>query len=343
MVKGKQLQDIVIFYLDNYCADMSPETIRSKRDYLRWLVEFLDGQPYTIENVLAFRNHMYTRWITPNGRADITRFLRSFTSWLAKNGYIPVSFADRINKPPKAKHINFDYVEPAIVDQIIEAGTKPERFVFGKTGDNSRNVRIKQEMRIALMFILRTGLRISETIKLTGPDFMLTDQTPSFYVLSKGSKYDDKDYLPLPKDMLEELSKRIDRERVFEITEQSCNIVLKRGCEKMGVKAKVTCHTLRHIFATNLTKQGVPIQTISRLLRHSDIRTTIDYYQHLNVNDLSIVINNQSIVRNGLELDERINLLEKAIRGTGVENDERLRVSWERKENGGFTFTVNPR
>lgn len=335
MLKGKQLQQSISFYLDNYCVDMSPETIRSKRDYLRWLVEFLDGKPYTLETVLAFRNHMYTRWKTPHGRADITRFLRAFTQWLAKNEYIPSNFAEKINKPPKAKRVSFDYVDPIIVDQIIDAATEAMPFKFGKSGDNSRNAYIKNEMRWALRFLLRTGLRISELINLSGHDLVLNDQTPSFWVLSKGSKYGEKDYLALPKDMLEELSQRANKERLFEITESSCNKVLRRGCEMLEIRAKITCHTLRHIFATNLTKQGVPIQTISRLLRHSDIRITQDYYQHLDVNDLSVVINNQSIVRNGLELHERIGLLERAIKATGVENDDRLLISWERRSSGG--------
>ena len=36
-------------------------------------------------------------------------------------------------------------------------------------------------------------------------------------------------------------------------------------------------HSLRHTFATNLVSAGVDIYTVSRLLGHSDIRTTLIY------------------------------------------------------------------
>ena len=36
-------------------------------------------------------------------------------------------------------------------------------------------------------------------------------------------------------------------------------------------------HSLRHTFATNLVGQGVDIYTVSRLLGHSDIKTTLIY------------------------------------------------------------------
>ena len=36
-------------------------------------------------------------------------------------------------------------------------------------------------------------------------------------------------------------------------------------------------HSLRHTFATNLVSAGVDIYTVSRLLGHSDIRTSMIY------------------------------------------------------------------
>ena len=55
------------------------------------------------------------------------------------------------------------------------------------------------------------------------------------------------------------------------------NNALTKLCVRNGLPA-LTVHGLRHMFATILVEQGVPLAKISGLLGHSSVNTTFEYY-----------------------------------------------------------------
>jgi len=60
----------------------------------------------------------------------------------------------------------------------------------------------------------------------------------------------------------------------------------RRISKQAGAATPFTPHKLRHTFATERIKEGVSLPTVSRLLGHRSIQTTVDIYHHLTDQDL---------------------------------------------------------
>jgi integron integrase len=52
---------------------------------------------------------------------------------------------------------------------------------------------------------------------------------------------------------------------------------IKEASRQAGFEKRVTCHTLRHSFATHLLERGQDIRTVQELLGHRDVSTTMIY------------------------------------------------------------------
>lgn len=70
------------------------------------------------------------------------------------------------------------------------------------------------------------------------------------------------------------------RLRRHHFDENNLNKTVKKAASDAGITKVVTCHTLRHSFATHLLQSGADIRTVQQQLGHSDVKTT-EIYTHV--------------------------------------------------------------
>ena len=62
------------------------------------------------------------------------------------------------------------------------------------------------------------------------------------------------------------------------LSNQKLNSYLKEVADFVQIEKKLTFHVARHTFATTVTlSNGVPIETVSRMLGHTNLKTTQHY------------------------------------------------------------------
>jgi integron integrase len=62
--------------------------------------------------------------------------------------------------------------------------------------------------------------------------------------------------------------------------ESNINKLVKQAAFQAGIRKEVSCHTLRHSFATHLLQSGADIRTVQQQLGHFDVKTT-EIYTHV--------------------------------------------------------------
>ncbi|MCW8893424.1 MAG: tyrosine-type recombinase/integrase, partial [Deltaproteobacteria bacterium] len=68
--------------------------------------------------------------------------------------------------------------------------------------------------------------------------------------------------------------------RRHHVLESGLQKAVKQAVTKTSISKRVSCHTLRHSFATHLLENAVNIRTVQELMGHKDVKTT-EIYTHV--------------------------------------------------------------
>ena len=145
-----------------------------------------------------------------------------------------------------------------------------------------------------LELLFSTGLRVSELCNLDKDDVNLSKDEFSvrgkgdkvrLVFLSSEAKAAIKAYLTKRADFDEALfvnlkTKMLRDDLVGRLTPRSVERIIKHYAIAAGISKKVTPHTIRHSFATDLLQNGADIRSVQMMLGHSNISTT-QIYTHV--------------------------------------------------------------
>jgi site-specific recombinase XerD len=137
-----------------------------------------------------------------------------------------------------------------------------------------------ERVRDIFVFCCFTGLSYMDVSELTD-DNIRTSFDGNLWIMGKRGKTDVGYNVPLleiPRMILKKYQKTLSDKRLLPfMTNRNCNRYLRKIVEQCGLKKKITFHLSRHTFATLTLSKGVSIESVSKMLGHTNIKTTQIY------------------------------------------------------------------
>lgn len=258
----------------------TPRTIYWFQTDIKWFLKFYPG----LEKIEDVTREKIEGWIL-NGKLEKNwsaqtiklrlQSMSSFLKWATQQEYIQENPCDKIPKPklPKTipKHLTAEQAE----------------HLMDWTRNYPYTYKFDRKRAIAIMgTFLYTGIRKGELANLKMEDVDIIDKT--LYV--RNGKCAKDRMIPLHSTLIIYLKDYLrDRKRLkkstpyfFTAMRQDSKMgdpVVKRLFEKIQKKSgiKFHPHLLRHTFATLMLEGGCNLYALSRMMGHSDIKTTTIY------------------------------------------------------------------
>lgn len=241
----------------------SEKTAKNYRSVLNGLLKVVGDVPVeliTYEHITRWKMHLMSEGKANSTIASNLSSLREVLKYLKKHHHNVLDPRDI--ELPRVIVKEPDYLDYSEVQNIIDAAERP-----------------RDKALIATLW--STGARISEVLSLDRDSI----QDNKAVVLGKGSKYItlyiDKhaqqyiqDYLETRNDRIPAIFTSAQRRR---LTVQRAEQIVNELTADAGIDKRVTPHTFRHSFASDLLHNGADIRSVQMLLHHSSITTTQRY------------------------------------------------------------------
>ncbi|THD67638.1 site-specific integrase [Robertkochia marina] len=221
-------------------------------------LKFINGFEYYLKTERNCGHNTAIKYIT-----NFKKIIRIAIAneWIKKDPFI--------NWNSKLKPVERDFLTEREISILLEKNFGIDRL---------------EQVRDVFIFCCFTGLAYADVKKLNADDIKF-DLDGTAWIKTRRTKTKTKSNIPLlsiPRGIISKYNR--DQNKVSSAyllpvpTNQKMNAYLKEIADLTGIRKNLSTHLARHTFATTVTlSNGVPIESVSKMLGHKNLRTTQHY------------------------------------------------------------------
>jgi len=245
----------------------------AKNHFIKFLQKYYRVNDVSIKSVDYHMIQQYNMYLkTEKGCSSntATKFLQNLkritcismrSGWLMKDPFVGVNLS--------IKEVDRPYLTMEEIQKLIDYDSKIERL---------------KRVRDIFIFSCYTGLAYIDVKKLKKSEVEGNDEI-GYWIRTRRQKTDARANIPLLEIAMDIINNycRLDllmpEDPILPVlSNQKVNAYLKELADLCGIHKELTFHVARHSFATTLTMtNGVPMETVSKMLGHKNIKSTQHY------------------------------------------------------------------
>ncbi|MFV8334289.1 site-specific integrase [Flavobacterium sp. GSP14] len=260
-------------------------SLKHTKDFLHWKYNLSDINIEKIDYAFITEYEFYLRSVRKCNNNTAVKYVKNFhkiinqclaNDWLTKNPFA--------NYKAKVKEVIREFLTEDEIESMINKEFVSERLEL---------------VRDIFIFSCFTGLAYVDVQQLNKNHISLGIDGDK-WIFKNRQKTDTPSKIPLLPMAMEIVDKYknhptcVNENRLLPIlSNQKMNAYLKEIADVCGINKELTFHIARHTFATTITlSNGVPIETVSKMLGHTNLKTTQHYAKILDKkisNDMMIL------------------------------------------------------
>ncbi|MBX0335347.1 site-specific integrase [Pontibacter sp. HSC-14F20] len=251
-------------------------SLRHTRDFVKWKYAIEDVDVRQVDHAFVTDYEFYLRSVRKCSNNTAVKYIKNFGKIIRiclANGWITMN--PFLHYKAKLRKVERAYLSEEELERMAE-----KKFVSDRL----------TQVRDIFLFSCYTGLAYVDVQQLKRADIQ-TGVDGEQWIFKNRQKTDTPSRIPLLPKALTILARYQDHpqclyeDRLLPVpSNQKMNAYLKEIADVCGIEKPVTFHTARHTFATTVTLlKGVPMESDSKMLGHTSMRTTQHYAKILDV------------------------------------------------------------